>query len=351
MADILPSDENASDLVITDDEDASNFVITDNEDLSDLGITDDEDASDLVISDGDEPDPISENAHISDSIVLELCTMFKIDLAIIEGICVIDNDESWDRGVDNVLHGMLLMPPQNVVKEEQPLLNYMHTCPRWRERGFAARAWRLQMQAITLLAFITLSTRGLVDLSATRGAIDFEDLEWHTWHIQLALSNFEFARKFENTPDIALCHTYKAPLTWLACMIARGTTVSRIEIIIDELKYIGIFGSFDDADFRKRWPIGTRLRRKPLAMNPIGKRDWWPQQVDFYLPTRTVDTSTILGTAEFHLLVGRMERWTVHRAILNFLSERHRSWELFKAYFMVDWRGEQREEGVVMPTP
>lgn len=250
-----------------------------------------------------------------------LCSIYKDQLARIEQLRDMDlayADARWSQCVDHLLTDLFLILPENVIGNELRLAQFIRTDSTWRQHGCVALLWRLEIQTITLLAFVLLFSHGLVDLSGLQGNIDFENPEWLTYHVRLALSNFKFTTYLDHPPAMAMCDSYTAPFTWLACMIVRGTCVDRLEPILDVLLDVGIFGGFNEDAFRLSWRAGTILRRRPGAMNPYPAVRLCGKRLGFYLPMGIPD-----------------ERMHVHEILEVFRRCRH-SWEIFVKYFRLE---------------
>ena len=257
--------------------------------------------------------------HELDLSVLGLCSALEEGFAIIEGVDQSCKDDlNWAYSVDHLLGGLLLVPPREVIYEEQRFALFMRKEPTWREGTFAAFVWRLQIQVIALLTFFHLYLNDLVDASGLQGDIDFNNPEWHAYNVQLALSHFKFARVFLDPPAMAICVSYTAPFMWLACMIVRGTRVNKLERIIELLESSNILGPFDHEGFRNRWPEGTELRKKPLSTTPHPRMTLRFKQLGFNLP------------------MGILPEIRVENAFVLVLERYDLEWNLFKKFFRLD---------------
>ena len=220
-------------------------------------------------------------------VILRIISTLKDHLAWIEAVDLANKDNShWGNDVNHYLADP--HPIQSIHVEEGSSRAGLS-----QEKAFAALVWQLHLQTITLLTFMLLFERGLVDFSGVCDDVDFNNPKWQTWNVQNALENFEFMQKLHYPPSVAVSEAYLMPLTWLACMIVRTTQVDKLEHIIVYLETEGILGRFDHTNFRNRWRPDTILRKLPSAMEYEVVPAFTNRHSAFILPDGLSDTTMV----------------------------------------------------------
>ena len=193
-----------------------------------------------------------------------------------------DDDEYGDLVEERLQYEVNRMAEELVDNQDMALLEVIQAGPEGKACVFLALMFRLRVQSAVFEVYMTLSIHRLLDLEPLQHNVDLQEIEHEVHRVVMAFLNaFEFGDLLNDFPPVALIDGYIAPLTWLACMIVRGSIIDSLDPIMEFVARKGTFDNFNIDEYRKSWPVGSKLQRNSTAQAILLRKQGC---IGFYLP-------------------------------------------------------------------